>query len=390
MRPVAAPAQPTRSATEAAALAALQARLAPLPLAVLGLPAGADDALQAMGLRSLGDLRRQPRAGLSRRLGPELLSLLDRAFGDSPDPRDWTSAPPRFHDTLDLQARTDAADVLLEAAGLLLTRQAVWARALQARVGGFTLGFRHETRLRASSLGEAGPQRSELRIALAEPSADPAHWRSLLRERLQREPLSAPVLGLSLACDEPVIGPPPEGQLFPDAAGQREGLLRLLERLQARLGPQAVQQLATQAEHRPERVTLAVPAATAAAATAARGGPRRASAAIALHAGQAPKAAAAGGPSPSPSPPPHLTRPVWLLAEPRPLTERRGRPWLASQPLRLLQGPERIEAGWWDGDLVARDYFIAEQPDGALLWVYRLRPAPAAGQPGWFLHGRFA
>ena len=53
-------------------------------------------------------------------------------------------------------------------------------------------------------------------------------------------------------------------------------------------------------------------------------------------------------------------------------------------------GPERIEAGWWDGAPAARDYFIAQTPAQALVWVYRLRPAPPAGQPGWFLHGRFA
>ena len=55
-------------------------------------------------------------------------------------------------------------------------------------------------------------------------------------------------------------------------------------------------------------------------------------------------------------------------------------------PLRLLSGPERIESGWWDGADVARDYFIAQDSDGGLLWIYRERHTPA----GWFLHGVFA
>jgi protein ImuB len=84
-----------------------------------------------------------------------------------------------------------------------------------------------------------------------------------------------------------------------------------------------------------------------------------------------------------------LTRPAWLLPQPQALAERYSRPWLSGQPLHLLAGPERIETGGWDGDLVCRDYFVAQQPDGALLWIYRLRPAPTAGEPGWFLHGRF-
>jgi len=62
---------------------------------------------------------------------------------------------------------------------------------------------------------------------------------------------------------------------------------------------------------------------------------------------------------------------------------------LDGQPLQLLSGPERIESGWWDAALAERDYFIAQLPGGALVWVYRARlPVPGATQ-GWFLQGRF-
>ena len=40
-------------------------------------------------------------------------------------------------------------------------------------------------------------------------------------------------------------------------------------------------------------------------------------------------------------------------------------------PLKLIAGPERIEAGWWDDALITRDYFIAENELGQLLWIYR-------------------
>ena len=63
---------------------------------------------------------------------------------------------------------------------------------------------------------------------------------------------------------------------------------------------------------------------------------------------------------------------------------------LGGQPLRLLSGPERIESGWWDAALAERDYFIAQLPGGALVWVYRARlPLAASPASGWFLHGRF-
>jgi len=47
-------------------------------------------------------------------------------------------------------------------------------------------------------------------------------------------------------------------------------------------------------------------------------------------------------------------------------------------------GPERIQSGWWDGAYERRDYFIAQTPARALLWIYRVAAR------GWYLHGWFA
>ena len=83
-------------------------------------------------------------------------------------------------------------------------------------------------------------------------------------------------------------------------------------------------------------------------------------------------------------------RPAWLLPEPLPVAERGPLPLLEGRPLQLVSGPERIEAGWWDGPPAVRDYFIAQADDGSLVWVYRTRLPVAAGEAGWFLQGRFA
>ena len=56
--------------------------------------------------------------------------------------------------------------------------------------------------------------------------------------------------------------------------------------------------------------------------------------------------------------------------------------------LKLLAGPERIEAGWWDDALMARDYFIAENELGQLLWIYR-EPDPVTHNSRWYLQGFF-
>ena len=73
-----------------------------------------------------------------------------------------------------------------------------------------------------------------------------------------------------------------------------------------------------------------------------------------------------------------------------PLAEREALPLLEGCALQLLSGPERIESGWWDSQSVARDYFIAQTADGALVWIFRGRVPADLGDANWYLQGRFA
>lgn len=132
-------------------------------------------------------------------------------------------------------------------------------------------------------------------------------------------------------------------------------MLRLVERLQSRLGSDAVRQLALYADHRPEKSFQLLPVVS-----------RR-----------------AGKTEPRPA---IAARPAWLLPQPLPLITRQHKPFYQS-PLTLLVGPERIESGWWDDALALRDYFIAENELCLLLWIFRLRSG--SDQSGWFLHGYF-
>ncbi|HEY6512879.1 MAG TPA: DNA polymerase Y family protein [Burkholderiaceae bacterium] len=335
--------------------AALRRLLDDAPVWLLGPGREHWEALQGMGLKRLSDLRHLPRAGLARRFGPALLADLDRARGDAPDPREPIVLPPKFEQRIELFTRADNAEQLMAGARVLVARLLAWAHARQARVAGFTLRMHHEARR-----GEVAP--SELAIGLAEPSADAAHLQSLLGERLARLPLAAPALELSLRCDAWVHSGPPNAELFATRSSEREGLTRLVERLQARLGAEGVQRLTLLADHRPERAMAWQPAEA--------------------------------GPQPARAKPPAAapTRPLWLLREPQPLPEQASRPWLDGAPLQMLAGPERIESGWWDGALAARDYFIARADDGALVWIFRARLPLASVRDGsgWFLQGRFA
>jgi protein ImuB len=337
-------------------LAALRTLLDALPVGLLGPGREHGEALQGMGLATLADLRALPRAGLARRFGEALLDEIDRARGDRPDPRAWIEGPTVFDTRVELAWRADTAEQVLHAADVLLARLVAWAQGRHARMAAFTLRMGHEPRHR----DHGQPAHTELAIALAEPSADAAHLRLLLREHLARTTLAAPALELGLHCRDVVAGTPPSGELFPSRQGEREGLTRLLERLRARLGGARVQGLEPVADHRPERAT---------------------------HTGEA---VADRAPAGAPATVPLLRRPLWLWPEATPLPERGGTPWLDGVPLQLLVGPERLETGWWDGAPVLRDYFVAQAGDGALVWIYRARlPATVPLAQGWFLHGRF-
>ena len=79
-----------------------------------------------------------------------------------------------------------------------------------------------------------------------------------------------------------------------------------------------------------------------------------------------------------------LYRPLWLLTRPQPLKADDLLPQ-SDGPLTLLDGPERIESGWWDDFDVTRDYFVARDDSGVKLWIFRERN----DQKNWFLHGIF-
>ena len=344
--------------------AALATLLDRAPVTLLPAPRAAIAAeMVAMGLHRIADLRAQPRSGLARRFGEGLLDLLDRALGDAPDTRRWTTLPAVFEARLELAARAEHTEQVLHGAGVLLARLVAWAQGRQVRVGRFVLRCLHE-RARQALVPP-----TELAVELAEPSVDAAHLQALLKERLGRLELPAPTLDLVLLCRHVVAAPAPNGELFPTRASRAEGLLRLVERLRARLGDAQVQRLVALSDHRPECGSRALPLQGEGAQPALPAlppGPALLDPALPLH------------------------RPAWLLPEPQPLGEAAdGTPLVQGRPLRVLAGPERIETGWWDAHPVQRDYFIAEAHDGALVWVFRHRLPPPPGEPVWFLQGLF-
>ena len=369
---------------QCADLAATRLALEAAPVWLLGPGREHWEALQGMGLRNLGDLLSLPRSGLARRFSEAMLAELDCAFGRRADPREPLVLPPAFEGKLELFARADTTEQVLHGASVLLERLIAWLAAQHAFVRRFRLLMQHESRWQQS---ERTPQATTLEIALAEPSRDSAHLLVLLRERLAQLQLPAPTLELCLQAEDISKRAPPNTELFATAQNEQEGLTRLVERLQARLGAGRVQRLVALQDHRPERASAwreADAATVGGDRSSAKGGARKARvASVTTTTGLSPEVAWTA------------PRPVWLQPA-EPLAERASRPLLEGRPLQLLSGPERIEAGWWDAALAGRDYFIAATADGALVWIYRERlplsrsaNEDEASASGWFLHGHF-
>ena len=315
---------------------ALRSVLGELPLAVLQLEPRLEKRLRNTGMKRLRDLWRLPRDGLARRFGAGLLQILDRALGQSGDPRRSHAPPLHFAATLELPAETRDSRHILGAAKQLLAQLA-------------ELLARHDAQVEAIQFGllSRGHPAHWLTIGLRRGSRDPARLLELFDHHLQPLRLAAPVTALCL--ESMAIRPATTASrpLFrtPDAPQYREEQWQeLLEQLQNRLGAEAICMLRSRPDHRPELAwEQAEPALTT--GTSAHRAPRR---------------------------------PLWLLPEPQPLPAPPGN-------LTLLGGPERIETGWWSAASIRRDYYTARHRDGRRLWIFHDLRHPGR----WYLHGLF-
>ncbi len=319
-------------------IAAWRRLLAQLPLSALDIPADQRAALAACGLTRIAELTRLPRVDLAQRFGRELIDYMDRLYGRSVDAQAPYVLPERFEGELIFPAEVHDSAGVLFGAQRLLNELEEFLRVRDCGTQSLQFSLRHHR-----------PPATAIALKLAAPRRAAAHFLDLLRERLQSVVLRDAVIELRLRVRHLHAWHGGTGDLF---GAEREGATavgELQERLQARLGDTAVQGLDVLARHTPERAWC-YRSPTAAAVSAPEG--------------LAP------------------LRPLWLLPQPQSLTQGLG-DW------QLIAGPERIETGWWEHD-IARDYFVAQDQDGARYWLYCEYRAPDAAAPTWFVQGIFA
>jgi protein ImuB len=309
---------------------ALRSVLGPLPIAALEQDDKILRRLSRIGLRQLTDLWRLPRDGLAKRYGAVLLQQLDRLAGQQTQVLQAFHRPPSFQASREMPIELERIEHFFPAIEQLAGEFAAFLKARDATTLGITLALQHY-----------GRPATRLALDFRAGNRDPRHWCGLLYEKLERSPLPAPVLAVTLQSKDIAPFQPERFSLFDDfeqSNGEAEWQA-VLDQLQARLGHQALKFPGTQADHRPERATTHTPNLLNA----------------------------------NPDLPP---RPLWLLPNPDPL--RLG-------DICLLSAAERIESGWWDDHSIRRDYYIAKDKRDRKLWVYRDLNA----KQQWFLHGLF-
>lgn len=336
-----------------------------LPVAALELPERDAQALQRAGLKRIADLDDRPRAPLAARFGPDFPARLARILGDE-DMRITPHRPPPpivvdrvfFEPILtDADVERVLSDLLVDAADRL-DQAGQGGRAFEAgfyRVDGQVRRIVVRTG-RATRDVEALLRLFRERLAALSNPLDPGFGFDQMRLSVLEAQRQAPT-------QRGLDGDRPDG----------EDMSRLIDRLTARLGPEAVLRFEPLGSHIPERASRMVPAA------------------------------AAGRPDQTwaeriPGDPP--LRPLQMFDPPQPVETLAEVP--DGSPLRfrwrrvlhevaLAEGPERIGGEWWHApDQKTRDYYRVEDREGRRFWLFRQGLYGESDEPRWFVHGLFA
>jgi protein ImuB len=336
----------------------IEPALRPLPVGSLRLPADTVETLSRLGVHTIDQLRRLPRAGLARRFGPPLLLRLDQAFGAAAEVLVPHRPPPRYEASQQFDFPTDRRNVLDGVLAELIGRI---TEQLQAHGRG-------AVRL-TGELGCGPDGGATIAVPMYRPTDLAKPLLEVVRLHCERLTLPGPVDRVCLRADQTIRLRPRQPTLFADpAGGADESLAALLDRLSARLGARAVVRPVGQADALPERAVRYV------SLMGQRPTPRPAEPDDRV------PAAVSHRPLRLLTPPPRIDAVALIPDGPPAVFHWQGQ----RQVVARYRGPERIETGWWRHGLIRRDYYRVETTQGRRFWLFRDLAGGA-----WHLHGSF-
>lgn len=327
--------------------------LVELPVASLNLPSAITSTLIELGIDLLGQLLALPRQELAARFEPLLLHRVDEVTGRIQESLTPYRVLAELTRTFEFESPVQDRFVLEAAIGKLLQQVLPGLVAERKGISRFVCHLEGEFTTDA-----------RVTISLYQATANHKHLRDLVALQLEKLSLPGPVSFVRLLICSTALLPVAQLGFFDEENGaeNRQQLSQLVNRLASRLGPLAVVKSTLVADAQAEFAYRYQP--------------------LSQKQRSIKRAFQRGKP---------LQRPLWLLPVPAPLNISdvfKGPPrrfqW-QGQSLEVYdaQGPERIQAGWWRGKYVKRDYYRVATTVGTCYWLFRDR------RGAWFLHGIF-
>jgi len=324
--------------------------LKPLPVEALQLTKKITHDLRRVGLKTMGQLYPIRHGELARRFGLDLVQVLSKTLGQTPDPVSPMASDPIFAARMNLPEpiglKSDLADVLSRLV------QSVCSRLEKAKLGARQF---HLT-VRCVDSGD-----HVITIGFAKPCFDSAKVQRQFERPLDALKVKYGADWFRLTADtlehirerQRIFGGEEQDAI--------EDLAQVITTLGNRLGFDRVRRFAPHESHLPEREFVTIEAADS------RGI--------------------------SEWPEPKRQRPLRIFRPERLRTVKPGRPpkvfeWRNSQyATRTAHGPERLSSEWWN-DLRddVKDYWAVETEAGPRLW---LMSYPGHSEPNWFVVGKF-
>ncbi len=323
--------------------------LGPLPVEALRLETDVTAALQRLGLRSIAELAKLPRAPLTRRFGPMPVMRLDQALGNQPEEISPMAPPPHYGVRMTLPEPIGlTADVMAGASRLM--------DKLCAKLDAREVG----ARILCLTLRRVDQESQQVELRLARALRDPDRILPLFERGVSEVDAGYGIdqMRLEAVRVEPM---PLQQTSYFSSGGNHDRLNDLITRIGTRIGLENVRRFLSADSHIPERSFSIAPAAHSKAEH--------------------------GWTSLRPRP--------LLLFPPEPISGSGPNPPRSFRWRRMMltlgraTGPERIAPEWWLVDNAwrsgVRDYWQVATRQGRRLWLYY-----TPQNPGWFVQGEFA
>ncbi|MCL9774325.1 Y-family DNA polymerase [Vibrio methylphosphonaticus] len=305
------------------------------PISLSGLPTQQVNQLQRVGIHHINDLLALPLPEVAKRFDIDLVNYIGKLTGQFKHPIDFYHPPELFCYFLELLFDIENIAWLEKPLNTLFQRLELFLKLRDS--------IAYELNL---VLHQREHQDKTIQFHSAQGDYLATKWQALSALTLENIRLDSAVTGLTLSVARLGENNSDEYDLFEGVKGNQTAL-ELASTLQAKLGQQAVVSLLLCDDPRPEMATQIVPF-TISTEPCTRVCP--------------------------PTITSTLFRPSLLYPHPIPLTTQ----------VKVTLGPERIVSGWWDGNPVKRDYFVARNTSGQWLWIFRTE------EHQWFVHGQFS